>query len=64
MADHDDELARLRAQMDQGKEGLKELAGSLWVFYEALVAEGFDAGVAVALTVSFLTAGIQGGGGE
>jgi hypothetical protein len=64
MPEHDEELARMRAQMDQGKEGLKELAGSLWAFYDALVSEGFQPDQALAVVITTLTANISNGGGE
>lgn len=60
----DDPIARLRAQMDQAKEGAREYAGTLWAFYSGLVEEGFNENQALALTISFLTAGLQSGSSE
>lgn len=37
----EDDIARMKAEMDQGREGLKEFAGSLWAFYAALIEKGF-----------------------
>ena len=53
---HDDEMARMRAEVDQAKAGLAEVAGSCWAFYAALLDEGFDAGQAIKITVAWLTA--------
>jgi hypothetical protein len=64
MSQHDEELARLRAQLDQAKEATKELAGTLWSFYSALVEEGFDGPAALSLTNSFLGAMFLANGGE
>jgi hypothetical protein len=50
----DDDIARLRAESDQAKEGMKEFAGNLWAFYSALLEEGFDPSQAITLTLSFL----------
>lgn len=51
----DDPIGRLRAEMDQSREGMKEFAGTLWAFYAGLTQEGFDAQQALMLTVAFLT---------
>jgi cyclopropane fatty-acyl-phospholipid synthase-like methyltransferase len=51
----EDDLARLRAEMDQAREGMKEVAASCWAFYAALQEEGFEAGQALKITISWLT---------
>lgn len=63
MSQHDDELARMRAQLDQVKEATKELAGSLWGFYSALTAEGFSPSEALILTGNFMSAMFMANGG-
>lgn len=55
-----DDLARLRAEMDQAKEGVKELAGALAGFFVALVGEGLTEGQALALTQTYLSKMIDG----
>lgn len=52
----EDDLARLRAEMDQAREGMKEIAASCWAFYAALQDEGFEDGQALRITISWLTA--------
>lgn len=59
--DPNDEIARLRADGDQAKEGMKELAGTTWAFYAALTDEGFAPDEALALTAAWITA-LAGGG--
>jgi cyclopropane fatty-acyl-phospholipid synthase-like methyltransferase len=51
----DDAIARMRAEMDQAKEGLKEVAGSLWTFYSALCEEGFADEAALEITITWFT---------
>lgn len=61
----DDPIARLRAEMDQSREGLRELAGNLWAFYKALRDEGFDQAEAFALVMTMVQEGMRGtAGGE
>ena len=55
----DDPIARLRAEMDQTKEGVREFAGTLRAVYTGLVGEGFDATQAFTLTVTFLSESIR-----
>ena len=45
-----DEIARMRAEMDQAKEGLKEMAGVLADFYKELFARGLTEEQALDLT--------------
>lgn len=61
MTDHEAELARLRAELDQAKEAMGELAGSLWRFYSDAVEAGFTEAQAMTLTLGFLKAGLGGG---
>lgn len=46
----DDPLARLRAQADQAREQIKELARNLSVFYAEALATGFEQAEAFTLT--------------
>ena len=48
-----DDLAQLRAAIDQAKAGSQEIAGALWTFYAALVEEGFHPDQAMMLTVTW-----------
>jgi hypothetical protein len=52
--DPDDPIARMRAEMDQAREGAREFAGGLWTFFKALNEEGFKRHEALTLTVAFL----------
>lgn len=54
-----DDLARMRAEMDQGREGMKELAGSAHAFFSALLEAGFSEDHAIGLTGLWLTNLIQ-----
>ena len=45
-----DEVARMRAEMDQGREGAKELARTLASFYKELRSQGFSKKQALDLT--------------
>lgn len=49
-----DDIARLRAEADQGKEGIKEFAGTVWSFYSALVKDGFASDQALAITLAWM----------
>lgn len=60
----DDEMARLRAAVDQAKEGMKEFAGSLWAFHSQLIEEGFAPDEAFALVLTFLQETLRMGPGE
>ena len=46
----DDLIARLRAEMDQAREGMKELAQNMWAFYGGLRDAGFSKAQAFTLT--------------
>jgi hypothetical protein len=50
----DDPLARLRAEMDQAREGVKEFMGTLRAFYSTALEEGFSEEAALRLTRDFL----------
>lgn len=54
-----DDLARMRAEMDQGREGMKELAGTTHAFFSALLEAGFSQENAIGLTGLWLTNLIQ-----
>ncbi len=54
-----DELARLRAEMDQGKETMRELAGTTYAFFSGLILAGFEEEQALQLTQTWLTNLIQ-----
>lgn len=56
---NEDELTRLRAQMDQAREGMREIAGSCWAFYSALVDEGFTPGQALDVLQTWLAATVD-----
>lgn len=58
---HEEDLARMRAEMDQAKEGLREFAGSIRVFYLELIEAGFTSNEAMALTVAWITAMLKRG---
>lgn len=47
---HSDEIARMRAEIDQAREGLKEMGGILADFYKQLVASGLSEDQALDLT--------------
>jgi hypothetical protein len=54
MQDDSDDMARLRAEMEQAKEGGKEFAKNLWAFYSECVEQGFDTDQAMALTITYM----------
>lgn len=49
-----DDFARMRAEMDQAREGLKELAQTMAVFYRELCDSGFARAQALDLTKTWL----------
>lgn len=51
---NEDDLARMRAESDQAREGLKEVASNLWAFYAELRQEGFTRTQAMSLTQNML----------
>lgn len=51
---HADDLARMRAEMDQAKEGVREFAGAAHAFYGGCREAGFGRRDALALTQTFL----------
>jgi hypothetical protein len=54
-----DDMARLRAEADQAKEGMKEFAALVWGFNSALVAEGFKPAEALQLSVTYVAQFMQ-----
>jgi hypothetical protein len=50
-----DEIARMRAEMDQGREGAKELARTLGGFYKECRSSGSSRGQALELTKLWFT---------
>ncbi len=54
-----DELARLRAEMDQGRETMRELAGTAYAFFSGCTLAGFSDDQALQLTQTWLTNLIQ-----
>jgi len=52
--DFQSEVARMRAEMDQAMEGVKEVGRSVKVFYDALREQGFDETQAMRLTCEFV----------
>jgi len=40
--------------MDQAKESMKELAGTVWAFYSELCAQGFSSEQALMLTIAWM----------
>lgn len=58
---HDDDIARLRAEMDQAAAGLKEVARNLWTFYTELTEAGFSEDQAMMFAHAFLAGLIAGG---
>jgi hypothetical protein len=61
---HEDELAKLRAAIDQANEGMKELAAPCWTFYQALQEEGFNPDQAMTVMLSWLTTSLAKAGGS
>lgn len=55
-----DDFARLRAELDQARAGMKELGGNLRAFYEGLVEAGFSRREAFSLTATALAAMLHG----
>lgn len=65
MSAHEEELAALRAQADQAKASMGELAGTLAEFRTSLVSKGFTSSEALMLCATWLTAAMAGAkGGE
>lgn len=60
MGEYEDEMARLRAEVDQAREGLRELAGALWALYSQLVDQGFRRHQAMDITITWLTEMVHG----
>lgn len=54
MGQYEDEMARLRAELDQAREGLRELAAALWTLYRELTQQGFTHRQAFELTATWL----------
>jgi hypothetical protein len=50
-----DEIARMRAEMDQAREGLKEMAGILAGFHRELVESGLSQHQALDLTKTWFS---------
>jgi cyclopropane fatty-acyl-phospholipid synthase-like methyltransferase len=50
-----DQLAAMRAEMDQAKEASREVASTMWMFYSSLCDEGFDSGEAMQLVITWFT---------
>ena len=48
-----DQVAQMRAALDQAKEAVKEMAHLLWEYHSALIDEGFTPADAMQLTVEF-----------
>lgn len=49
----EEQIARMKAAFDQAKEGLKEIASSLFTYYVALKSEGFTEEEAFALVMAW-----------
>lgn len=61
----DDPVARLRAEMDQAREGMKELARNVYAFYAASSEAGFTDEQAFDLTREWVREMVRGTfGGE
>lgn len=60
VVDPSDEIARMRAQMDQLSSEVKEFAGTTAAFFNGLVEEGLERSEALMLTAAWLTALVQG----
>jgi hypothetical protein len=56
---HQDELARLRAEADQSKMLMRELAATAFAFYSGCREAGFDEDQALQLTQTWLVTLIQ-----
>lgn len=64
MDEKEDVLGRLRAEMDQTKEGAREFASLLWAYYDQLRQEGFSEEQAFMLVLSFQATSLGGEEGE
>lgn len=53
MSEHEENLAKLRAAADQMKEGIKEIAQTLAIYYKELKANEFTDEEAFALTMAW-----------
>jgi hypothetical protein len=60
MGDEFDPIARLRAEMDQARETMKEFPPLLWAFYNESVESGFSEAQAFQLTISYMAATLTG----
>lgn len=61
---HEDEVARLRAEMDQARAAMAEVAGGTRSFFSALLDTGFDEGQALWLTSNWMVALVRNGSDE
>jgi hypothetical protein len=53
MGKQEDFFAKLTAEAEQTKAGLKEFAGMIFAYYEGLVEAGFSADQALQLTIQY-----------
>lgn len=53
---HEEQLAKMRAEMDQVREAMGEMAGGVGQFYRELRETGLSVGESVALTGEYLKA--------
>lgn len=58
------EIARMRAEMDQAVEAVKQMARGVKSFYSTLREEGFDESQAMRLTCAFVRNFARGGSEE
>ena len=56
MSYEEEQLAKMRADMDQARAAIGEMAGAVADFYRQLRKEGLEVGEAVALTGEYLRA--------
>jgi hypothetical protein len=61
---HEDDVARLRAEMDQAASAAKEMARAMRSFYAELSEQGFSEEQAMTLTLGWLTAMVRNSGGD
>lgn len=61
---HDDDVARLRAELDQAAAAVKEVGATLWAFYSALTEQGFASAQAMTLTATWLSGMLRNQGGN